>query len=198
MSDAPMQILWAAALALVGALAVWRLRAPLQTYRAGPWPGLTTRGAGLLVGHALLLAAELVLAGNPPRTWTDLAWLSLASLAPLVLATCLVRMPGVASAVCGAYLLPRSMISLVEPSIPLPPPLIVPALVFDLVVWLRADDLRAVVQAWPRGRVTWRTPDRGPRRLSAWRVGLASLAFVAVLVVLAPAFAAFSGTGTGS
>jgi hypothetical protein len=198
MSDAPMQILGAAALALVGAVVVWRRRATPPLYRAGPWPGLTARGAGLLLGHALLLAAGLMLTGSPPRTWTDLVWLSLLSLAPLVLVTSLVRMPGVASAVCGAYLLPRSLISLAEPSIPLPPPLIGPALVFEMIVWLRADDLGAAVRAWPRGGVIWRKRDRARRQVSAWRVGLASLAFVALLVVLEPAFAAFSGTGTGS
>jgi hypothetical protein len=190
-----MQILGAAVLAIAGGALVWWLRASPNEYRAGPWPGLTARGAGIVFGHALLLAAGVLLAHSELPWLPELAWLCGLSLAPLVLATCLVQMPGVASAVCGAYLLPRSVLSLVAPSIALPPPLIVPALAFDLIVWLRPSDLRVL---WPRRRRVWQKRSRVERRVQAWRVVLASVVYVAVLAVIEPAFRAFSGTGTGS
>jgi len=190
-----MQILGAAVLALAGGALVWRVLADPGAYRAGPWPGLTARGAGMIVGHALVLAAGVLLAQSELPVLPELAWLCGLSLAPLVLATCLIQMPGVASAVCGAYLLPRSLISLLVPSIALPPPLIVPALAFDLVVWLRPSDLRWL---WPRRRGVWRRRSRVDRRLQVWRIGLASGVYVLVLALVEPAFSAFSGTGTGS
>ncbi len=131
-------------------------------YRTGPWPGLTLRGAGALLAHALLLAllAEL---------WWPL------SVLPLVSATVLMRMPGVASAVTGAYLLPRTLLSLLSGS-PLPLLLLAPAMAFDLIVWLRRDDL-------PRRRNRWRKRVRRPRELQVWRVGLATALFEVLLVL---------------
>jgi hypothetical protein len=189
-----MQILGAAVLALAGGALVRWLRVRRGAYRAGPWPGLTARGAGIIVGHALLLAAAVQLAQSELPWLPELAWLCGLSLAPLVLATSLVLMPGIASAVCGAYLLPRSVISLLVPAIALPPPLIVPALAFDLVVWLRPSDLRVL---WPRRRDVWRKRSRVDRRTQVWRIVLASVAYVVVLAMIEPAFRAFSGTGTG-
>jgi hypothetical protein len=193
-----MQILGAAVLVLVGGALVWWLLADPSAYRAGPWPGLTARGAGMIVGHALLLAAGVLLAQSELPGLPELAWLCGLSLAPLVLATCLVQMPGVASAVCGAYLLPSSLISLLVPSVALPPPLIVPALAFDLVVWLRPSDLRVL---WPLRRGVRRKRWRLDRRLQVRRIVLASGLYVLVLALVEPAFrafSAFSGTGTGS
>ena len=191
-----MQILGVAlVLAALGAVGVWRLRGPSELYRAGPWPGLTPRGAGMVLAFALLLAAGVALAGLPLPWLTELAWLCLFTLVPLALATRMVRVPGVCSAVCGAYLLPRTVLSLVVPSLALPPPLLVPALVFDLVVWLRFDDLRV---PWPRKRAVWRRRARVERPVRWWRLVVGGLLYGLVLAVLEPAFAAFSATGTGS
>jgi len=131
-------------------------------YRTGPWPGLTARGAALIVTHALLLAllAEL--------------WWPLSAL-PLVSATVFMRMPGVASAVAGAYLLPRTLLSLLL-GVPLPLLLLAPAMAFDLIVWLRRDDL-------PRRRNRWRRRVRQPRELQASRLALATAVFEALLVL---------------
>ena len=90
-------------------------------YRAGPWPGLTVRGALLILAHTLVLAAFAE------------SWLPLTVL-PMLSATWLMRMPGVASAVLGAYLLPRSLLSLFIGAT-LPPLLLPSAMAFDVVVW---------------------------------------------------------------
>jgi hypothetical protein len=132
-------------------------------YRAGPWPGLAPAGAGVLLGCALLLAGGQLVSGDDPRApLPDLPLLAVLGLCPLVLATRLVGAPGVASAVCGAYLLPRALLSLVDPSIAPPPLLLVPALAFDVSAWLRAGDLATLIRVWPRGQSTWRR--RGPHR----------------------------------
>jgi hypothetical protein len=191
-----MQILGVAlVLAALGVAGVWRLRGPPASYRAGPWPGLTPRGAGMVLAFALLLAAGVVLAELPLPWLTRTAWLCLFTLLPLALATQVVRVPGVCSAVCGAYLLPRTVLSLLISSLALPPPLLVPALVFDLVVWLQVDDLRVM---WPRKRSPWRRRARVERSVRWWRLIVGGLLYGLVLALLEPAFAAFSGTGTGS
>jgi len=179
-----MQILGAVVLTLIGAALVWRLRGGI--YRAGLWPGLTARGAGVIVGHALLLSAGVLVTDVlSPR----LMWLCLLSLGPLVLATSMLRMPGVASAVCGAYLLPRSLLSLIDPSLPLPPLLLIPAMTFDVVVWLAWADV-AKLWAWRRAR--WRKRLHVGRDLRFARLVGASVVFVLV------GLAVFSATGTGS
>jgi hypothetical protein len=129
-------------------------------YRAGPWPGLTLRGALLIVLHAGLLA---ILA----ETWWPL------SVLPLLTITVLMRMPGAASAVSGAYLLPRSLLTLTG-ALGMAPLLLAPAMAFDLVVWLRADDI-------PRRRSRWRKRDRRPRTVRAWRLALATVVFEVLL-----------------
>jgi len=167
----PIQILGAIVLAFAGGFIVWRLAADGRPYRSGPWPGLTPRGAGMIVGHAVLLAAGQLVVSIGPR---DLATLCALSLAPLVLATLVLRMPGVASAVCGVYLLPRSLVSLLAPGVELPPLLLVPAMAFDVIVWLRRSDL-----SWGRRR----RRNRSPRAVRPWRLVVASLVFAALLIV---------------
>jgi hypothetical protein len=154
--------------------------APATSYRSGPWPGITPRGAAVLLACAALLAA-LVESLN-----------GLAALLPVALVTFLVRMPGAASAVTGAYLLPRALLSLLDPSVPLPPLLLVPAIAFDLAAWLRPSDLSAVRNAWPRRRNPWTVKrDRSSRRLTVQRIALATAAFAATLLVVEPAWQRF-------
>src|SRR4051812_26929393 len=109
------------------------LRGP---YRAGPWPGLTVAGALVLLGCAGLLALGEGLVGLPRQPLWDLRVYGLVSLLPLGVATLVVRAPGAAAAVCGAYLLPRSLLSVLLPGLEPPPLLLVPAVAFDLCAWL--------------------------------------------------------------
>jgi hypothetical protein len=106
-----------------------------------------------------------------------------------VLATWLVRMPGAASAVSGAYLLPRTLLSVIDPGLPLPPLLLIPAMVFDVLVWLQWPDLSRL---WPGRARGWRKKTTVAREARPWRLGLASAGFVLVGLVV------FSATGTGS
>jgi hypothetical protein len=131
-------------------------------YRAGPWPGLTGRGALLILVHAAVLAAMA-------ETWWPL------SVLPMLSVTWLMRMPGAASAVAGAYLLPRSLVALLG-WLPVPPLLLASAMAFELVVWLRPDDL-------PRRRAKWHRRERRPRELQRWPVALAVVAFEALLAL---------------
>ena len=128
----------------------------------GPWPGLTLRGAGLLLAHALLV-------GLLAQWWWPLAVL------PVLSVTLLMRMPGAASAACGAYLLPAAMLSLLL-GWPLPPLLLAPAMAFDVIVWLRRDDL----PRWPN---RWRKRVRRPRLLVPWRVAVATVVFEGILLL---------------
>jgi hypothetical protein len=138
------------------------------------------------VGQALLLSAGVLLSDVlAPR----LIWLCLLSLGPVLLATATVRVPGVASAMCGAYLLPRSVLSLLQPGLPLPPLLLIPAMSFDLVVWLAWADL---VWLWPSGRGEWGKKAHVVRAVRPWRLFVASALFVLL------GLAVFSATGTGS
>jgi hypothetical protein len=158
-------------------------------YRAGPWPGLTPRGAAVLLGCAVLLACGQLLVGQPRRAWPDLFMVAVTALVPLALATRIVQAPGAAAAVCGAYLLPRTIISVIDPSVEPPPLLLVPALAFDLGAWLRASDL-----PWPRRRNAWRRRNRTPRRVFSWaRAGLAGGIFGLVFAAVEPPFLLFLG-----
>ncbi len=153
---------------------------PLGRFRSGPWPGLTPQGALVLLACSGLLA---VLAEKVHV---------FAVFVPLALATVIVNTPGAASAVTGAYLLPRTLWSLLDPSVPLPPLLLAPAVVFDVVVWLRPTDLGALLGAWPRKRNAWRVRrDRSPRRLNVVRMALAAMAFALTLAMAEPAWQAF-------
>jgi hypothetical protein len=180
-------ILGAAILALIGGLGIVGLARSGGPYRDGPWPGLTARGAGLVLAHGVLVAAGQVLVGGPRP---DLIWLCVLTVIPMALATRVVQVPGVASAVAVVYLLPRSLLSLLSPEIALPPPLLVPAVVFDVLAWLRREDLRM-----PRNRRHVRTA----RQVSPARLAIAAVAACLVLAIVEPPFAAFfSATGTGS
>jgi hypothetical protein len=149
-------------------------------YRAGPWPGLTPRGALWLLICAVLLGV-LVERLNAS-----------AALAPLVLATWIVRTPGAASAVTGAYLLPRTLWSLLDPSVPLPALLLVPAIAFDLAAWVRATDVRAFRNIGPRRRNRWPAKrDRSARRLTPVRLLLGGSAFAITLAAVEPAWESF-------
>jgi hypothetical protein len=164
-------------------------------YRAGPWPGLTPRGASVLLAGAGLLAVGLALIGNPSQPLPDLVLQAMVSLTPLALASCIVRMPGVASAVCGAYLLPRSLLSLLLPVVPPPPLLLVPAIVFDVALWLRLADLTTVAGFWPWGRAQrrWRKRRRVIRQLTRGHVGAAGAVYGLVLCMVVPPWAVLLG-----
>jgi hypothetical protein len=176
-------------------------------YRAGPWPGLTPRGAGLLLGCALMLAGGQLILDTPHRPLPDLPVMAVFAFVPLARATRLTWIPGAASAVCGAYLLPRTLISLVDPSLEPPPLLLVPALAFDVCLWLRASDLAQLLNSWPgRNRTAWRKRDRRPRQPGPARAALAGGAFGLVLAAIEPSFvvllgadpATWSGTDVGA
>jgi hypothetical protein len=117
----------------------------------------------LILLHALVL-------GIVAETWWPL------SVLPVLSVTMLLRMPGAASAVAGAYLLPRSLLTLLG-AMPLPLLLLAPAMAFDLIVWLRRSDL-------PRRTSRWRTRERtGRRELQRWRLALATLVFEGLLAL---------------
>jgi hypothetical protein len=164
----------------------------ISPYRAGPWPGITPRGGVVLVGCALLLACGQFLVGTPRRAWPDLLLLAMTAFVPLAVATRVVKAPGAASAVCGAYLLPRTLVSLIEPGIEPPPLLLVPAFAYDLAVWLRVSDV------WPIGKNAWRRRDRKSRRITPWRAVLGGAIFGLVLSLIAPPFALLLGANAAN
>jgi hypothetical protein len=167
-------------------------------YRTGPWPGLSPAGGAVLLGCALLLGGGQLVLGDPRMPWPDVPLLAILALAPMALATRLVGAPGAASAVCGAYLLPRALLSLVNPGIEPPPLLLVPALAFDVSAWLRASDFanfRRVTGGVTRrfyagGR---RRGLVGPRRWGRGRAVVAGAVFGGVLAAIEPAFAVLLG-----
>jgi hypothetical protein len=179
-----MELVLAALLGLVGGAGVWWLARAGGPYRAGPWPGLTPRGALLLLAHALLLAAAFALVAPLPRSSSNLTVVALLAFGPLALATRLVQAPGTASAVCGAYLLPRSLASVLDPSLGLPSLIIVSSFAFDLATWLRANDLSGLANVWKRRRMVWQRRDRSPRRLRRWQFAVGGAAFGAVFVLV--------------
>jgi hypothetical protein len=183
----------AATLAVVGAAGVWWLARAGGPYRTGPWPGLTPRGAALLLAHALLLAAAQVALGRPQEPLPDLVLLAVLSLAPVALATRLVQAPGVASAVCGAFLLPRTIANLLNPTLELAPLLIVPAVVFDVATWLRPSDLAGLRELLPGQRRVWRRRERLPRRLVRTRAAIGGVGFGVVLVIVEAGFSVYLG-----
>ena len=171
-------------------------------YRVGPWPGLTPSGAGVLLGCALLLGVAAALTGDPRRAMPDLPILALSSLAPLLVATRIVNAPGAASAVSGAYLLPRALISLLDPAVQAPPLLLVPALALDLTLWLRAADVHELARAWPGRTQPWRKRESRPwrkresrptRRPGTWRRAAAGAVFGLALSLVEPPFAVLLG-----
>lgn len=165
----------------------------------GPWPGLTPTGALILLGCAVLLAAVAeTVVGSPRRALPDLPILAVGTLVPMLLGTHIVRAPGAASAICGAYLMPRTLISLVEPRLEPPPLLLVPALAFDLALWARAADLVRIANAWPKRERRWRKRPRPSRRLDWWRAALAGGVYGLVLSVVEPPFATLYGADPSS
>lgn len=159
----------------------------LGPYRQGPWPGLTARGAALVFAHGVLLAAGQLLLGNS----RNVIWLGVLTVIPMALATRVVQVPGVASAVAVVYLLPRTLVSLVDPSIEPPPPLLVAAVVFDVLAWVRREDFQM-----PRRN---RRRTRDGRQITTVRLVIACVVAGVVLALVEPPFAAFfSATGTGS
>ena len=157
--------------------------------RAGPWPGLTPRGAALLLACAIFLGVGQILVGPPTKPVPDLPVTAVTALLPLVVATRLVRAPGAASGVCGAYLLPASTIALLQPAVAPPPLLLVPAVVFDLALWIQATDVTALLpdtgRQW-RKRSTARDP-------TTLRATLAGVVFGVVLNVVEVPFRLFLG-----
>jgi hypothetical protein len=147
----------------------------------------------------LLLCAALLgltqrIVGEPSRAWPELAVLAVSAFVPIALATRIVAMPGAASAVAGAYLLPRALLSLVDPSTPPPPLLLVPAVACDLAAWLRPSDFTALRKVWPRSDRSWPARrDRSPRRLSPPRAALAGAKFALTLAAVEPPFALLLG-----
>jgi hypothetical protein len=148
---------------------------------------LTPSGGVLLISCGVLLAGGQLLLGEPRRAWPDVLLLAFTTLVPLALATRIVHVPGAASAVCGVYLLPRTLMSLIDPGIEPPPLLLVPALAFDLTGWLRVSD------AWPIRRNRWRRRDRTARCVSRPRGALAGAVFGLVLSAVVPPLALLLG-----
>jgi hypothetical protein len=140
----------------------------------------------VLLAFALVLAGVQVLVGRPARALPDLPLLAVLSLVPLALTTRVVHAPGVASAVCGAYLLPRALASLLQPQLGFPPLLLVAAFGFDVCMWLRASDLRAVATAWPGRHAVWRRRTRTIRHFGWARAALAGGVFGALAVLFEP------------
>lgn len=172
------------------------LRSSVESpYRAGPWPGLTARGAWVLIGYAGLLALGVLAAGAPRRPLPDVPLLAFLSCVPLLMATRVTRVPGAASAVCGAYLLPRTLLSLgghIEP----PPLLLAPAFALDALIWLRAADLQAVRAALPRvRRHGWpRRVARVSRELRPGRAAIGGALYGLLLSAVVPPWTMILGT----
>ncbi len=172
-------------------------------YRAGPWPGLTPAGAAMLLACAGFLAVGQVLIGPVTRPLPDLTVLGVTALVPLALAERILRVPGAATAACGAYLLPRSLISLLLPAIPQPPLLLVPTVTLDLVLWLDTSHLEVLHDALParlrirRLRIR-QARDHGTRSTSSvmfsrGRAVIAGAAFGLVLSLVEPSYQIFLG-----
>ncbi len=195
-----MQPVAAVALCLLALMLIARLARGGGPYRQGPWPGLTPRGGGLLLAHALLLAGALLLAPGDldAAARGALPYLPLAtaaSVATLVLAARLTGAPGAGAAVCGAYLLPRGSLSLLAQTLAPPPMLVAAAVLFELALWLRWYDLVAVLDVWParaRGRV-WRQRPWRSRAFSPRRALVAGGVFGSALALLEPPIALLLG-----
>src|SRR5262249_4606542 len=105
-------------LVVLGRYGIERLTHDGQALRSGPWPGLTPRGAGVVLLHAVVLGGLLLLlagVGLSLERPTQVAYLALASgfsVAVLVLAECILRVPGVGVAICAVCLLPLALLSL--------------------------------------------------------------------------------------
>jgi len=135
-----------------------------------------------------------LLIGPLTRPLPDLPVLGLTALMPLAIAERIVRAPGAATAVCGAYLLPRATLSLLVPTIPPPPLLLVPAVAFDLGLWLDASHFDAMVDMLPRRLRTWRVGRKpSTAQFSRGRPLVAGAVFGLVLALVEPAYQVFLG-----
>ena len=123
----------------------------MNPYRAGPWPGLTPSGARVLLACAVFLAIGQVLIGPPRAPLPDLPIIGVTALLPMAIALRVTHMPGAAAAVCGAYLLPRSLVGLFQAALEQPPLLLVPAIAFDVTLWLLATRLSPQLRAIAAG-----------------------------------------------
>jgi len=100
------------------------------------------------------------------------------ALLPMAIAVRVTQVPGAASAVCAAYLVPASVLALFQDTLAQPPLLLVPAMVFDAALWL--------LPAYAR-------------RLSAHlHAVVAGAVFGAAFGVLEPAFRLFLGGDPGT
>jgi hypothetical protein len=159
----------------------------VSRYRAGPWPGLTPRGAGILLACAAFLAIGQIMVGPPAKPLPDLAVVGATALFPMLVGLRIVRTLGAGSAVCGVYLLPASTVSLLLPGVAPPPLLLVPAIVLDLALWLEPADLKSVADLLPGVHLRRRVPVRAWQPTTA-RVAMAGAAFGLVLSLVEPPF----------
>lgn len=163
------------ALLLLGA-ALWRRLDPTRRpLRQGPWPGLSPAGGSLVLVYAVLIMGAHLLAGAASWSIRErtplpyLPWITAADVFLLVHAAYTLPVPGLSSAVAGAYLLPRSLVSLGLRDIALPPLLLPAAMMLDVVLWTRAADLLSLRGLWPRRgsrarRHLWRPRTTSPRK----------------------------------
>jgi hypothetical protein len=183
-----------AGVALVVITSGRRARKPL---RVDPWPGLTGAGATLLLAHALLLAGTQLALGPADAevgARSALPYLPLAATGAtltLILAARTYQMPGAATAVCGTYLLGRSLVTLLVPTVAPPPLFLVGAMAFEFVLWLRPSDFAALWGVWPmrmgRPRVEPEQPGE-PRAFTCGRAALGGAAFGLLLAAQEPPF----------
>jgi hypothetical protein len=139
-----------------------------------------------------------VLIGPIVKPLPDLAVLGVTTLVPLALAERIVRVPGAATAACGAYLLPRSLISLLAPTIPQPPLLLVPTIAFELALWLDASHLAVALDALPARLRVWsarpkRSTSSSGITFSRARSVVAGGVFGLVLSLVEPSYQIFLG-----
>jgi len=132
--------------------------------------------------------------GPPRKALPDLAVIGATALLPMLLGTRIVRTVGAASAICGVYLLPASSLSLLLPSVVPPPPLLlVPAILFELAIWLEPSHLAAALDVLPgQGHLRHR-PVPTIWQPTAARSAFAGAVFGFVLALVEPPFRVFLG-----
>lgn len=143
----------------------------------------------MLLACAVFLAIGQLLVGPPRRPLPDLAVLAAIALVPVAIGVRIVPTPGAASAICGAYLLPASTLSLLLPSIPPPPLLLVPALAFDLALWVEPAHL---INLLPR-RLVGQRKAKPASRITRLRATVAGATFGLVFGLVEAPFRLFLG-----